>query len=316
MLTCAKRSRAWLLIEILNRQLRLWFPMANSEEIEIGEEIDSGLYGRVYKGTQTNLGRTVAVKVVTGEIPSKDALEHAKALTRISGSPEVVTVFAVQDVNIPGLGSVPAIIMEWVEGKKIGDRFAGERFTEDEAYVICTGVLKGIRILHEGGVCHGDLHWGNVLITDAGQPKIIDVDVNKDVWLSRMSSHSKTGAVQSDVNYCRDLIYRVLSHSQIRPAKLTLLEEALSKSESLLDLMDVVQNRESVDRRLAVKDILEGHELRSSDAEVLKFSGEFVAKSDSATTIVPLAELPNSLSDRDVADAVEVLSQKRFVNLG
>ena len=51
--------------------------------IEILEEHQSGLYGKVFKGRQTSLDRIVAVKIIRPDWPNAaDAIEHAKAIVR------------------------------------------------------------------------------------------------------------------------------------------------------------------------------------------------------------------------------------------
>ncbi len=87
--------------------------------IEILERVDSGLYGSVYRAIQQPFGRQVAVKIIKPDMPNvADALAHGKLLAR-ANHPAIVTVYGIEHVCIPGSeATVPAIIMEWVEGEK------------------------------------------------------------------------------------------------------------------------------------------------------------------------------------------------------
>ncbi|MDP7016586.1 MAG: protein kinase [Pirellulaceae bacterium] len=63
-----------------------------ASRIEILEEVDSGLYGKVYKAHQTHLDRIVAVKIIKPEWTHKaDAVEHAGKLAKVDRHPNIVT---------------------------------------------------------------------------------------------------------------------------------------------------------------------------------------------------------------------------------
>jgi hypothetical protein len=182
--------------------------------IDVAEEVNDGLYGRIFRGTQQPLNRPVAVKIIRPEWPNvASALEHARALVRAGNHSAIVTVYSVENVFIPQLNStLPAIVMEWIEGESIAARLSGPRFSIDEAINVCTTILDGIHHLHSHGVAHGDLHLGNVIVLPSGSPKIIDVDANKDFSLGHLSTVSRDGAISSDIDYCRVLIFKVVSH--------------------------------------------------------------------------------------------------------
>ena len=109
--------------------------------IEIVESVDSGLYGKVYKGLQSPLNRYVAVKIIKDcDAQTADVVEHARLLTRVQ-HPAVVTVYSVQNVYIPEFeASLRSIVMEWLEGTSFGRRLAKARFATDEAVLLCRDV--------------------------------------------------------------------------------------------------------------------------------------------------------------------------------
>ena len=220
-------------------------PTDELNEIEILETINSGLYGRVYKGIQKKLERIVAIKIIKEtERKTADVIAHAKLLIRTQ-HPAVVTVHSVQQVYIPELSKrVASIVMEWLEGETFAARLSGERFSTEQAKLVCRDVIDGIAELHRVGLCHGDLHVGNVIVLKNGRGKIIDIDANKETSLSRMSLQSREGAMQSDIDYCKGIIFKTLRRSNIPISRLDDLEVELHAASSLdalrivIDLLD------------------------------------------------------------------------------
>jgi len=221
--------------------------------IEIVETIDSGLYGKVYKGVQSPLNRDVAVKIIKdcGK-RTADVIAHARLLTRVQ-HPALVTVFSVQNVYIPEFDkALPAIVMEWLDGLTFGRRLAEARFTTGDAILLCRDVVDGIAELHRSGLCHGDLHFGNVIVLSNGHAKIIDIDANKEASLARMSLHSREGAMSSDVDYCRGIMFKTLRHSSVSLSKLSEIEIRLQAADSLKDLKDCIEMIDIGDRSSAI----------------------------------------------------------------
>lgn len=216
--------------------------MSEFDEIEILEHIDSGLYGSVYRATQQSLGRQVAVKIIKTDLAAADALAHAAPLARMN-HPAIVTVYTIQEIHIPDLGrSVPAIVMEWVEGQTLGKRLSLAKFSTHEVNALCRDILDGVNHLHENGICHGDLHSGNIIILPTGRAKIIDVDANKDISLARLSALSQDGAKASDVDYCRGVVFRLLRHSTIPLSVIIDSEAKLELAETIDSLYEVVSS--------------------------------------------------------------------------
>jgi len=178
--------------------------------------VNSGLYGRVYKGKQLALDRTVAVKIIKPDMAQRaDIIAHAKALARIT-HPNVVAVFEVTTVQVDGIdGVVQAIVMEWLEGENLGLRLRGPRFIREEVRIVSHGIVSGMSHMHSCDMAHGDLHLGNIIILADATPKIIDIDATKERSLGRLSTISREAAVNLDIDYCKGAIFRVLCHSEV-----------------------------------------------------------------------------------------------------
>jgi serine/threonine protein kinase len=214
--------------------------MTDSGGIEIIERIDSGLYGSVYRAIQHPLGREVAVKIIKTDMQTADALQHATPLARIN-HPSIVTVFTVEEVHLKELNiNAPAIVMEWIEGETLGKCLSRPKFDTSTARSLCCDILNGIKHLHDSGLCHGDLHAGNIIVLPSGNAKIIDIDANKEISLARLSTLSQDGAKASDVNYCRGVVFKLLRHSEIPLPILNDAEDELEKADSIESLQTAV----------------------------------------------------------------------------
>jgi serine/threonine protein kinase len=215
---------------------------APEPSIEILEEVDSGLYGRVFKGRQTALSRNVAVKIIKPEWPNAaDAIKHARAIARAGAHPNIVTVYCVESVRVPGIEQPQtAMVMEWLEGEKLGIRLAGPLFSAPEVRRICEGLLDGVEHMHENGIAHGDLHVGNVILLSDCITKIIDIDANKEHSLARLSTISREGAVQRDIESCQGILFAVFSHGRYSIAMRNALDGELQHAGSLQELREIV----------------------------------------------------------------------------
>lgn len=209
-------------------------------ELEIIGQVDSGLYGKVFRARQIGLDRVVAVKIIKPEYAHRaDPVAHAKALARVGPHPNIVTIYAVQKVRIESQ-EYPAMVMEWLDGETFGARLGGERFSEQELRRLCAGVLDGVEQMHAKGMHHGDLHWGNVIVQADCHPKIIDIDASKERSLGRLSDVSRDGAISADIDYCRQLLYCAFAHSLFGPSLVHRVDMELRAVSSLAEIRVIV----------------------------------------------------------------------------
>ncbi len=155
-------------------------PLPQISGIQIQNLIGRGSMGAVYRATQIELDRTVAVKFLTGTANAAASLERfrteAQAIARIA-HPNIVQVFDVQLAHAP-----PFFIMEYVDGMSLADRLEKEPLpsTREAAQIVQT-LAEAMNAAHAQGIIHRDLKPANVLLADDGTPKITDFGLAKDV---------------------------------------------------------------------------------------------------------------------------------------
>ena len=143
----------------------------------------------VYEGVDTRLGRTVAIKLLKADLANDPNFEsrfrqEAQASARMA-HPTIVRVYdAGEDVSVDSNGNTnrhPFIVMEYVNGKLLRDLLQERRLTLQEAIDFETGVLTALEFSHRAGIVHRDIKSANVMITEAGQVKVMDFGIARAV---------------------------------------------------------------------------------------------------------------------------------------
>jgi serine/threonine-protein kinase len=145
---------------------------------KILEKLGVGGQGTVYKATDTKLGRTVVVKVLPPELTVKEAnLKRFEREARLASSldhPNICTIFDLDSVE-----GVHFIAMQYVEGKNVRQLVNGRPLELKSALLIAIQVTDALAVAHARGIIHRDIKSGNVMVTPAGQAKILDFGLAK-----------------------------------------------------------------------------------------------------------------------------------------
>ncbi|MEM7342181.1 MAG: protein kinase [Actinomycetota bacterium] len=146
---------------------------------DIGDpaEIGRGGYGAVFRATDLQVGRTVAVKLLSLG-PSASLLgqfERERAsLGRLSTHPNVVTLHRTGVTQ----SGVPFLVMEFAPGGSLVDRLrAGGPFTWEDAVDWIVPVCDAVEHAHAEGVQHRDIKPQNILVSAHGQPLLSDFGI-------------------------------------------------------------------------------------------------------------------------------------------
>ncbi len=144
----------------------------------IEQKLGAGGMGVVYRASDTELDRAVAIKTLLATDSADPAslarfLREAKAASRLQ-HPSIVTIhhFGVE-------GEMRYIVMEYVEGTTLKKVINGKPMSLEQLLEISIQVVDGLAMAHEKGVIHRDMKAENVMVTTRGQVKILDFGLAK-----------------------------------------------------------------------------------------------------------------------------------------
>ena len=145
---------------------------------EVTAQIGVGGMGEVYRATDTNLKRFVAIKV----LPDSVAFD-AERLARFQREAEVLA--SLNHPNIAAIyglertGGMTALVMELVEGPTLADRIAQGAIPDDDALPIARQIVEALEAAHERGIIHRDLKPANIKAHEDGTVKVLDFGLAK-----------------------------------------------------------------------------------------------------------------------------------------
>jgi serine/threonine protein kinase len=145
---------------------------------EIHSLIGEGGMGQVYRATDTNLKRDVAIKILPDAVAS-----DAERLARFQREAQVLA-----SLNHPHIAQIyglersdgqTALVMELVEGEDLSQRMARGAIPIDEAMPIAKQIAEALEAAHEQGIVHRDLKPANIKIRPDGTVKVLDFGLAK-----------------------------------------------------------------------------------------------------------------------------------------
>ncbi|MFD4470111.1 protein kinase [Rhodococcus sp. NPDC058505] len=142
-----------------------------------GEEIGRGGFGVVYRCRQPALGRTVAVKVLSGELDDDSRerfLREQRAMGAVSGHPHICNILQVGTTR----SGRPYIVMPYHRHNSLQEsiRRAGPLDWPD---VLALGakMAGALETAHRSGTLHRDVKPANILLTEYGEPQLTDFGI-------------------------------------------------------------------------------------------------------------------------------------------
>src|SRR5258706_3642730 len=145
---------------------------------EILALLGAGGMGEVYEARDTNLERTVAIKVLPeafahdGERLSRFQRE-ARMLAALT-HPNIATIFGLEQSD-----GMHFLIMELVPGQTLAERLTIGPIGIEEALKIGGQIAEALEAAHEKRVIHRDLKPANVKVTPEGRVKVLDFGLAK-----------------------------------------------------------------------------------------------------------------------------------------
>ena len=139
--------------------------------------LGAGGMGAVYLARDPRLDRTVALKILPGELAAdadrmRRFTREAKAASALN-HPNVATIHDVGESD-----GISFIVMEHVEGETLLARI-GRRMTPREVVDIAVQAADALDLAHAKGITHRDIKPANLMLTHRGVVKVLDFGVAK-----------------------------------------------------------------------------------------------------------------------------------------
>ena len=166
---------------------------------QIVSELGKGAMGVVYKATDPNIGRTIALKTLRLDahgIELDEMLKRFKNEARAVGAlshPNIITIYDAGDAE-----DMFYIAMEFIEGKTLQEMLRAERVLPvDQIQDIVRQVCSGLDYAHSKGIIHRDVKPANIMMQNDGTVKLMDFGIAK----GGGSGLTSTGQVVGTPNY-------------------------------------------------------------------------------------------------------------------
>ena len=140
------------------------------------ERVGAGGMGEVWKAHDANLNRDVAIKLMSpgtvGDTETRERFRReAHLLSRLS-HPGVATIF-----DFDAHEGLDFLVMEFVSGGTLEACIARGPLSVGDIVQHGAAIADALHDAHQHGILHRDLKPGNIVLTNTGQPKILDFGI-------------------------------------------------------------------------------------------------------------------------------------------
>ena len=142
------------------------------------DRLGAGGRGRVFRAQHRLMGRVVALKVIAPQIASRaSSIARFHREMRLIGRldhPNVIRAFDADQI-----GDLLYIVMEYVPGRSL-DHVVAERGSLPPSEVVnyMAQAALGLEHAHERGIVHRDVKPSNLLLSQEGQIKVLDLGLS------------------------------------------------------------------------------------------------------------------------------------------
>ena len=165
------------------------------------ELIGQGGMGFIYKAQQPDLGRTIALKILSPELGKDPAFtERFAREARVLGKlnhPHIVTIFEHGEND-----GFFYLMMEYVDGVNLREAMTAQKFTPEQALAVIPDICDALQSAHDQGIWHRDIKPENISLDQEGRVKIADFGIARIIGDSGLNfTLTNTGNALGSVAY-------------------------------------------------------------------------------------------------------------------
>jgi serine/threonine-protein kinase len=179
-------------------------PEGHIGRFDIRRSLGAGGMGEIFEAYDTDLHRTVAIKVLASKFVEDEAmkqrfLREAQMASRINHT-NIAMIYEIGEA-----AGNPFIVMEYVEGETLNQRILSGAIDCKEIAGIAIEIANALAEAHECGVVHRDIKSANIMITSRGKVKVLDFGLAKPTPLTDKNSIkakiTESGVLLGTVSY-------------------------------------------------------------------------------------------------------------------
>lgn len=146
-------------------------------QYQIESVLGVGGMGAVYLATQTKPQRRVALKLIRAGVMTPRTLQRFDLEAEILGRLQHPCIAQIYEAGIDQASGSPYFAMEYVEGWDLEEYARRLGLGVREKLGLFARLCDAIQHAHAKGIIHRDLKPGNVMVTESGEPKVLDFGI-------------------------------------------------------------------------------------------------------------------------------------------
>jgi serine/threonine protein kinase len=148
-------------------------------KFELLEELGVGSFGCVLRAHDTELDRTVALKVLrAGRLASREEIDRFLREARSAAQLKHPGIVSLYDTGQTDDGTF-YLVEEFIPGQTLAARLSGGRLSFRQAAELAVELAQALEYAHQHGVIHRDLKPSNVMLDTDGRPHLMDFGLAK-----------------------------------------------------------------------------------------------------------------------------------------
>lgn len=148
-------------------------------KFDLLEELGLGSFGHVFRARDTELGRTVAIKMLrAGRLASRAEVDRFLREARSAAQLQHPGLVALYETGQTEEGLF-YLVEEFVQGETLTARLKAWRFDFRQAAELIAGVADALDYAHRHGVIHRDVKPSNIQLDAEGRPHLMDFGLAK-----------------------------------------------------------------------------------------------------------------------------------------